>query len=201
VIGVQEHCKRIREWTDNMAATRITEWEQLPDIELYMDQVLTILERQTAPYSQADDIRAMTPSMINNYVKDGTIKRPSNKKYNKEHIANLIMLNSAKQVLPINDISSLLNKADTEITTAEKFEYFTFLQRQACESLAVKMREALANVGDQCDRKQLFILATKLVLEANVMVSASKMLIREVLGPAQAKVLGKRVLDKKAAVK
>lgn len=192
---MQEICKKVKAWTENMASSRLTEWDQLPDIELYMDQVLTILERQAAAYWQADDIKAITPSMINNYVKDGTIKRPANKKYNKEHIANLIMLNSAKQVLPISDISGLLNKADSEISTAEKYEFFTVLQRQACESLSAKMQEALDNVGDQCDRKQLFILATRMVLEANVMVSASKMLIREVLGPIDKKTEAKRKKD------
>lgn len=178
---MKECCDKIRAWTDRLSSSKIDGWEDLPGIDLYMDQVLTILEKQAEAYLQAEDIKAITPSMINNYVKDGTIQHPVKKKYGKDHIASLIMLNSAKQVLPISDISSLLNKASDEITMAEKYEYFTLIHKKACEAVTEKIHDALERVGDQCDSKQLFILATSMVLEADLMVSAAKMLIRDVL--------------------
>jgi len=184
---MKERCEKIRTWTERLASFSIADWDSLPDIDLYMDQVLAVLQKQAEAYSQADDMKAITPSMINNYVKAGTIKRPIKKKYGKEHIANLIMLNSAKQVLPISDISSLLNKASDEIGTSEKYEYFTVIHKQAGEAVAEKMRDALERVGDQCDSKQLFILATRLVLEADIMVSASKLLLRDILSQAEEK--------------
>ncbi len=178
---MKECCEKIRSWTDRLASSKMDGWDELPDLDLYMDQVLTILEKQAEAYLQAEDIKAITPSMINNYVKDGTIQHPVKKKYGKDHIANLIMLNSAKQVLPIADISSLLNRASGEISTGEKYEYFTLIHKKACEAVTEKIHDALDRVGDQCDSKQLFILATSMVLEADLMVSASKMLIRDVL--------------------
>lgn len=184
---MQERCKLVREWTDKLGSSQLVDWDQLPDIGLYMDQVVTILERQTGQYLQDEDIKAITPSMINNYVKDGTIKRPTLKKYGREHLADLIILNSAKQVIPIADISVLLRHMEDEVSTAEKYSYYRALQQEACESVAARMRQALDNVGTECDERQLFIFASRLVLEANLMTSAAKMLLRDVMKPQRDK--------------
>lgn len=196
---MKECCEKLRAWTDRLASTKTDGWDSLPDLDLYMDQVLKILEKQAEACLHADDMKGITPSMINNYVKAGTIKRPVRKKYNKEHIANLVMLNSAKQVLPISDIASLLNKSADELSTSERYEYFTAIHKQACDAVAEKMRDALDRVADQCDSRQLFILATSMVLEADIMVSAAKLIIREVLaGSSQ---IPEKIKDKKVNAK
>lgn len=195
---MQECRDKVTQWLMRLESASAPGWEELPGIELYMDQVLTMLERQSSSYRAKDDAKSLTASMVNNYVKDGTIQRPVKKKYNKDHIANLIMLDTAKQVLPILDISKLLNARGTEISTEEKYRVYLKLQKEACTSVAEKMREAMDNMGDQCDSTQLFMLASKLALEANMMVSASKMLIREILTEPEAKPDGKKATAKKA---
>jgi len=182
---MKERCKLIRDWMEGLGSSQLVEWDQLPDIGLYMDQVVTILERQSGQYLQGDDIKAITPSMVNNYVKDGTIKRPVLKKYGREHLADLLILNSAKQVIPISDIAVLLRHMEDEVTTGEKYTYYRALQREACESVAARMRQALDNVGTECDERQLFIFASRLVLEANLLTSAAKMLLRDVMRPKE----------------
>jgi hypothetical protein len=82
-------------------------YDKLPEIDLYMDQVLTYIKKHLPPFKESDkDI--LTASMINNYVKDNVIKNPVDKKYDKEAIASLIMVANLKRVLPIQDIKSIL---------------------------------------------------------------------------------------------
>lgn len=181
---MKERCRLIKDWIEGLGTSQLAEWDQLPDIGLYMDQVVTILERQSGHYLQGEDVKAITPSMINNYVKDGIIKRPVMKKYGREHLADLFILNSAKQVLPISDIAVLLRHMEDEVSTGEKYSYYRALQQEACEGVAARMKQALDNVGTECDERQLFIFASRLVLEANLLTSAAKMLLRDVMRPS-----------------
>ena len=73
-----------------MEDTRIElpQWETLPDIGLYMDQVITLMERTFAPFLPGAEI---TKSMVNNYVKVELIPRPIGKKYDREHLALLLV--------------------------------------------------------------------------------------------------------------
>lgn len=89
------------------------QYEELPDIDLYMDQVLTYIKKHLPPVKENDkDI--LTGSMINNYVKDDVIKNPRDKKYDKEAMASLIMVASLKRVLPISDIKQIISGNSVE---------------------------------------------------------------------------------------
>ena len=81
-----------------MEDTRIElpQWETLPDIGLYMDQVITLMERTFAPFLPGAEI---TKSMVNNYVKVELIPRPIGKKYDREHLALLLVIGVLKQAL------------------------------------------------------------------------------------------------------
>ena len=80
-------------------------WEVLPDIGLYMDQVVTLMDRTFSPALPKGE---MTKSMVNNYVKVGMIPRPTGKKYDRDHLAMLIMIGVLKQALSMESISRLL---------------------------------------------------------------------------------------------
>lgn len=82
-------------------------YDKLPEIDLYMDQVLTYIKKNLPPFKDSDkDI--ITASMINNYVKDNVVKNPVDKKYDKDAIASLIMVANLKRILPIQDIKAIL---------------------------------------------------------------------------------------------
>ncbi len=83
----------------------LPDWELLPDLGLYMDQLLTFYQRQL-PCSLTHG--EMTKSMVNNYVKSKLIPRPSGKKYDRPHIAALLMVGVLKQALSMDDIHLLL---------------------------------------------------------------------------------------------
>ena len=85
---------------------KIPLWNELPELDLYMDQIIVLMEKYLG--TTAKD-KLITSSMINNYVKLGIIPPPQKKKYSKIHIAYLIIICSLKQVMPIPDIKILID--------------------------------------------------------------------------------------------
>ena len=51
-------------WTNELQQYRLPRWEELPDIELYMDQVITLIERYLSPLVGQSDNKVITPAMI-----------------------------------------------------------------------------------------------------------------------------------------
>ena len=79
-------------------------WNELPEIDLYLDQVVNYLEKYLGILGSNDDDKIITKTMINNYVKQGIMPAPEKKKYGKTHIAYLMVICILKQVYSIGDI-------------------------------------------------------------------------------------------------
>ena len=89
-------------------------WNEIPEIDLYIDQVVSLLQNYLSNYIKSDngkDNNIITKTMINNYVKHGVVKAPVNKKYSKEHIAYLFVIFILKQIYSIDEISKLIKLA------------------------------------------------------------------------------------------
>ena len=83
--------------------------EDIPNIDLYMDQVITFMEKELHPTKRNEDDPILTKTMINNYVKNRLLPPPEKKKYSKEHILTLVFIYYFKSVLSISDIQNILN--------------------------------------------------------------------------------------------
>ena len=82
-------------------------WEELPEIELYLDQVLLYVNQVTQSTLGPND-KGLTASMVNNYVKHGHVAKPIKKKYNAAQVARLIVITSLKTVFEISEIAKTL---------------------------------------------------------------------------------------------
>ena len=83
--------------------------EDVPDIELYMDQVTTFMEQRLKPATRnPEDDKIMTKTMINNYVKNHLMPPPDKKKYSKEHMLLLIFIYYFNAFMSIGDIQTLM---------------------------------------------------------------------------------------------
>lgn len=91
-------------WGQIIDASLLPDWDSLPEIELYMDQVITVIDKYLKAYSIEKNL---TPSMINNYVKNKIMPAPLKKRYGKKHIAYLIMICFFKQTLSISTIQKI----------------------------------------------------------------------------------------------
>lgn len=83
--------------------------EDIPNIDLYMDQVTTFMDEQLAASKRYDSDKILTKTMINNYAKNNLLPSPEKKKYSKEHVLTLLFIYYFKNILSINDIRSILN--------------------------------------------------------------------------------------------
>ena len=80
----------------------------IPNIDLYMDQVTTFMEEQLSSTKRYEDDKILTKTMINNYAKNNLLPPPNKKKYSKEHLLVLIFVYYFKNLLSIKDIEIVL---------------------------------------------------------------------------------------------
>ena len=91
--------------------------ENIPDIDLYMDQVTTFMDSSLKESKRYDSDKILTKTMINNYAKNDLLPPPLKKKYSKEHILVLIFIYYLKNILSINDIQTLLSPLTSKYFT------------------------------------------------------------------------------------
>ena len=82
--------------------------EDIPNIDLYVDQVTTFIESQLSSLKRDEDDKILTKTMINNYTKNHVLPSPDKKKYSKDHVLTLILIYYLKSFLSIKDIQTLL---------------------------------------------------------------------------------------------
>ena len=82
----------------SLEGCRLPDWEKLPDFGMYMDQMITFVNRS---FPGTEGRLDLTASMINNYVKAGIIDKPSGKKYSRDALAQLLMIVQLKLTTPI----------------------------------------------------------------------------------------------------
>lgn len=82
--------------------------EDIPNIDLYVDQVTTFIESQLSSLRRNEDEKILTKTMINNYTKNHVLPSPDKKKYSKDHVLTLILIYYLKSFLSIKDIQTLL---------------------------------------------------------------------------------------------
>ena len=124
---------------------RPASWENLPDISLYMDQVLALMNRQTIRFGDEDNL---TAAMINNYIKDGVAPRAEGKRYNKTHLAYLTMICVLKQVLPVKDVALLTSREMENKSVQENYDRF-------CAELSIALNGAADQMPEDLDEEHL----------------------------------------------
>lgn len=103
-LKLEELKKQIGQWLDLGYIAP----EDIPSIELYMDQVTTFMDRYLSKNKRTEEDKTLTKTMINNYTKNDLLPPPNKKRYSKEHIILLIYIYYFKNVVTINDIQVVL---------------------------------------------------------------------------------------------
>ena len=110
--GNKELLNRILE---SVAKVEYVKTEDIPNIDLYMDQVTTFMDKRLRNKTRnPGDDKILTKTMINNYAKNDLLPSPEKKKYSKEHMLLLIFIYYYKSILSINDIQTLLRPITEE---------------------------------------------------------------------------------------
>ena len=107
--------------------------DNIPNIDLYMDQVTTFMNKYLNGCKRNPDDKIMTKTMINNYAKNSLLPSPEKKKYSKDHLIILIFIYYLKGFLSISDIQTLIkplidNHYNTESSVSLEDIYKTLFE-------------------------------------------------------------------------
>ncbi len=110
---------------------KLPRWHDLPSVDLYLEQVLELLDEWLGDYLCLDGKKIMTKTMINNYVKHQYINAPENKKYDRLTTACLFVIAILKPVYTIEEISRLIKLSFESSDASKAFDQFCELIEQA----------------------------------------------------------------------
>ena len=108
---------------DDIVNFHCPRWDELPDIELYIDQVVNIIQKNFGLFA-GDKNKIITAAMVNNYVKQKIVKPPKNKRYDRVHLAYLIPVCIFKQIMGIQEICSCISFLLKDYTVSTAYDKF-----------------------------------------------------------------------------
>ncbi len=164
---------------------------EIPNMNLYMDQVTTLMEEGLSSTKRYDDDKILTKTMINNYTKNNLLPPPDKKKYSKEHVLVLIFIYYFKNILSIKDIETLLKPitekyfTDENLSMTDIYEEICSVQKSRIDSLQEELKTAFARsegsfskVHDE-DKEQLQLFS--LLCDLSFDVYVKKQIIEKLL--------------------
>ena len=136
--------EKLEIWEGKLRAFRLPDWESLPELELYMDQVVLLMTRYLSfpPQTEEDD-KVITASIINNYVRMKIMPPPVKKKYSRVHIAYLLVICTLKQGLSIASIQKLMPTGLSEGEVEALYTRFVSQYGAVAQMFSNYMRDAL----------------------------------------------------------
>lgn len=169
----QDVIKNLYAWSDHLKQQQALHFKDLPAIELYMDQVVSVVGSYLSFYFD-DTTKFITSSIINNYVKLGVIPAPVKKKYSREHIAKLIIICVLKQVLPISSIKTLIDFYLEKMSIEQFFDLFCKNQQEILYQ-SITETEKIQNEASGSQKP------TTAVLDLAIKASTCKLLTEKIL--------------------
>ncbi len=135
----------------------IVKESEIPNINLYMDQVTTLMEKYLADKKRFPDDKIMTKTMINNYVKNDLMPSPDKKFYNKDHILMLIFIYYLKNILSIKDIKTLLTPISDNYYNRNSQIKIEDIYNSVCDSEKELLEDIKKDVSKKIEKsKQVF---------------------------------------------
>lgn len=175
--------EKLRRWETYLRAYRLPEWERIPDLGLYMEQV-TVLMKQYLDYMPPElkEEQFITPSTINNYVRMKIMPEPRKKRYYRVHLAYLIVILTLKQSLSIPMIRELLPSLDQPETDMEAFYRMYAARHQVvAEYFVDQVRAAAAPILDHMQVSDMAVENVSDLIIASAMVGGLTHLLAEKL--------------------
>lgn len=131
--------QQLQEWAEYIGNFKLPRWNTLPEIELYMDQIIMLIEKHLSGLLWCKK-NLLTPAMVNNYVKLGLIPKPIKKKYNRKHLSHLIVITLLKELFAIGEIKVAIEiQTDREGTGEAAYNLFCMEIEQALAAASAEM--------------------------------------------------------------
>lgn len=148
--------EELKQLKEKLEQERPVAWEDLPDIALYMDQVISYMPRQLINFKEEEQL---TSAMVNNYIKDGLVPRADGKRYGPVHLGYLTAVCAMKKVLSVKDMRAMLDSVPDSKEPQAIYNYFS-------RALDTALSEAAANLDENTPEEELPQLALSLGLRS-----------------------------------
>ncbi len=135
--------------------------EEIPDLEIYMDQLTTYLDKRLSFYSREAEAPFITRSMVNNYSKARLLPPPVSKRYSRIHMMVLSLICQLKRLFTIQDLGRLLAPVSQEKQTEGLYRLFLEAQREVFARTPEITKELLAprdGEGDGLEEKSALVV-------------------------------------------
>lgn len=142
----------------------IPRWSELPNVDLYLDQVVNFINSTLSPYiflnndKKDENVQLLTKTMINNYVKNNLIEAPEKKLYSKIQLAKLFAICILKQVYSMQDIKTLISISLENSTAEEKYNCFCDLFEE-CLSYTFNQKDFVDNKTENSHLLKIVLLS------------------------------------------
>lgn len=188
-----EDSEELRELLNRLKSISYVKPEELPNIDLYMDQVTTFMDFHLESSKRYSEDKLLTKTMINNYTKNELLPPPNKKKYSKDHMYLLILIYYLKGVLSITDIQSVLKPFNEaffggagEVPFEKVYEEIFSIQKAQSDAVAKdvarKWRAVQGSYADVNDKEQQeFLRELSLVCMLSFDVYMKKQLIEQII--------------------
>ncbi|SFC69144.1 DUF1836 domain-containing protein [Clostridium uliginosum] len=173
--------ENISDIIENLNADQKIKLEDIPDLDLYMDQVIQLFESKLSSLKRKEEDKVLTKTMINNYAKAKLLMSIKNKKYSKEHLILMSLIYDLKGSLSISDIKVLLDNIVQKYENHEDYNlrelYKTYLETSNEDSKEFKTsvrnkEENLTNLlrehNIQGDFEENFLLICSMISMSNM---------------------------------
>lgn len=169
--------------------------DEVPNIDLYMDQVTTFMDAQLFHSKRYPDDKILTKTMINNYAKNNLLPPPVKKKYSQEHMFLLIFIYYFKNILSITDIQLLLRPitekyfgGERDFSLTQIYEEVFSLEKDQIEvmkqDVASKYKRAEETFSDAPGEDQDFLKLFSFVCMLSFDVYVKKQMIEKIIDEA-----------------
>ncbi len=150
-----EDKKKDKSLSQYISEFRLPRHTELPEIEFYMDQVISLMNKCLYLSSDDENAKLITPAMINNYVKLGIIPPPVKKRYSREHICYLFIVCMLKSVMPISLISHIIETQTKNRTIFELYDMFCEAYEKVLKKTDEASKEMLEETPEESNAVEL----------------------------------------------
>lgn len=173
---------KLRRWETYLNSYRLPQWEEIPDLGLYMEQVLALLT-QYLDYlpPELKDEQFITAAAINNYVRNRYMPEPRKKKYYRVHIAYLIMICTLKQTLSIATLQSMIPMGLTDEQVRQVYEAYIQRHRLAAEYFVQQVRLIVAPLLGREEKLPISVDNVQDLVSVSAIISGFSRLLAEKL--------------------
>lgn len=187
--------EKLEEFIDSLHLDNQLALKDIPEIDLYMDQVIQLFENKFKDSKRNDDEKILTKTMINNYAKSKLFFPIKNKKYSKEHLLLISLIYQLKGALSINDIKDTFQGINKMMIEDENFQLDDFynsyieLSSQNAEKFKLDIGERVQEVNQEIEKMDTrredylhkVLLISSLINVSNLYRRAAERLVDEII--------------------